>query len=165
MTKISHQELLRVLDYDANTGIFTWKIDPTTSIKAGTVAGNRKKGGTWYRLIRYNKIGYLAHRLAWFYVYGVWPNGMIDHIDRNKDNNSISNLREVTAHQNAQNINKHNGPKKKNKSKYIGVSRSSSGKWYTRIMAYGKNHYGGSYDTELEAHIAYLELKQKLHIQ
>jgi hypothetical protein len=164
MTKITHEELLTVLDYDKNTGVFTWKIH-TTNTKIGQIAGNRKENDTWYRLIRYKGKGYLAHRLAWFYVNCEWPNGIVDHIDRDKDNNRIANLRIVTAHENAQNINKHNGAKKKNKSKYIGVSRSSTGKWYTRIMAYGKNYYGGSYDTELEAHNAYLELKQKLHIQ
>lgn len=90
------------LSYDPETGIFRWRYDRASLAKAGQIAGSptHKKG---YRFIRVNYNRYLAHRLAWFYVYGEWPSGPIDHINGNTDDNSIANLRVVTRQQNSWN--------------------------------------------------------------
>src|SRR5687768_3593208 len=88
--KITHSELLRVLDYEPETGVFRWKITASPRALAGAVAGH-----VWgdYWGVKYKGIDYLAHRLAWFYVHGVWPEDDLDHHDTNKLNNAISNLR------------------------------------------------------------------------
>lgn len=96
-------EMLRdALTYDAETGVFTWKNHSGSKMKQGDVAGSisHKKG---YRIIRVHYHRYLAHRLAWLYVYGEWPAGEIDHINGNTGDNSIGNLRTVTRQQNCWN--------------------------------------------------------------
>lgn len=83
------------LAYDPDTGVFTrLKTDnPNPAAVVGGVAGHVQPHG--YRHIRVGDHRYLAHRLAWFYVYGVWPADEIDHINRDRDDNRISNLRLV----------------------------------------------------------------------
>jgi hypothetical protein len=83
------------LSYDPVSGVFVWLNDRgfNPRSKAGTQAGTVLPTG--YRLIRVDGYRYLAHRLAWFYVHGVWPSGEIDHLNQQKDDNAISNLRDV----------------------------------------------------------------------
>ena len=100
---ISHEELIRVLAYDPLTGGFTWKIRPCYNVKAGSIAGAIDPGHG-YRRIKYDGILYLAQRLAWFYVNKTWPDGEIDHEDRDRANNRIDNLRLATKGQNRCNI-------------------------------------------------------------
>ncbi|HHL9704187.1 TPA: HNH endonuclease signature motif containing protein [Escherichia coli] len=93
----SDDELKRKLHYDPVTGVFTYKISPNGRIKAGSVAGYKGKHG-------YIHIGrYKAHRLAWFFYYGVWPEKDIDHINGIKHDNRIINLREVDDTHNSMN--------------------------------------------------------------
>lgn len=94
--------LREMLDYNPETGVFIWKKKPARAINVGSVAGcNNKQRG--YLTIGLNKRIYLAHRLAWFYVYGVWPRKYVDHINGNPSDNRISNLREATNTQNQYN--------------------------------------------------------------
>tara|TARA_R110000851_G_scaffold331261_1_gene505203 strand:+ start:533 stop:1081 length:549 start_codon:yes stop_codon:yes gene_type:complete len=110
-SKLDHEVLLSRLNYQSDTGIFTW-IDKEENdhhdrawnkkyagIEAGTTATLM---GKKYRNIQVNKLLFLAHRLAWFYVYGYWPD-RIDHIDGDGLNNKIDNLRDVTAMRNQRN--------------------------------------------------------------
>ena len=98
---------------------------------------------------RYN-IG--AHQFIWYWVYGKVVEQMIDHINRDKSDNRICNLREVSNAQNQWN--------KKSK----GCSyHKKSGKWQSQIGVDNKLIYLGRYSTEKEAHQAYLEAKQKYH--
>lgn len=93
-------EMLRdALDYNSETGVFRWRNARSFRMKSGDIAGSpsHKKG---YRIIRVNFHKYLAHRLAWLYVYGEWPSGGIDHINGSTDDNSIKNLRVGTQQQN-----------------------------------------------------------------
>ena len=92
-TNLTQDRLKELLVYDANSGRFVWQRKKARANK-GDVAGGVSKDG--YRYIRVDGVRYLAHRLAWFYVHGYFPEGQIDHIDRAGDNNRISNLREVT---------------------------------------------------------------------
>ena len=152
------KQLKDTLDYDANTGVFVWKIRPSKAVKAGNVAGCVEKR------IGYVTIGiagriYKAHRLAWLYTYGQWPKGLIDHINGEKSDNKINNLRDVFADGNSQNVRK---PNSRNKSGFMGVIWFQS-KWRASMSVNGKSKWLGDYATPEEAHQVYLEAKRKYH--
>jgi len=97
---ITKEYLKLILDYNSDTGIFTWKFNKSKRVKAGDSAGWLYNG---YRQIEINNKQYKAHRLAWLYVNGEMPTNLIDHIDGNRSNNKISNLREATYQTNSEN--------------------------------------------------------------
>lgn len=97
---ISHDDLLRQLSYDPETGVFKWRIKKCR-VEAGDIAGRKSNG---YVVIKINQGHYPAHRLAWFYMKQVWPAHQIDHIDRVRNNNRWINLREATNKQNHENL-------------------------------------------------------------
>ena len=98
--QLTQEYLKSILHYDLDTGIFTWKVNKSKRSKIGNVAGYLDNG---YVRIEINNIQYRAHRLAWLYVYGEMPKSLIDHIDGNRSNNKISNLREATYQANSEN--------------------------------------------------------------
>jgi hypothetical protein len=157
--KISHEELLNTLNYDSESGIFTWLIKPCSNVIINSIAGCIRGDG--YISIRFNKTTYLAHRLAWFYHFGIWPELNIDHIDTIKHHNFISNLRECTQSENNQNQTK---ASIRSKSGFLGVSYDKRYNSYlARIEIDNKRFYLGSYKTPEEAHQVYLKAKQELH--
>lgn len=153
---LTAERLRELLHYDPETGVFTWKTKPGRRIRLGAQAGSAAQG--------YLEIGvcggrYRAHRLAWLYVYGVWPKHDIDHIDGNRANNAIANLRDVTRAVNIQNMRR---PKPGNKSGYLGVAPCSS-RWSAQVHVAGKKRHLGVFDTPELAHAAYVEAKRRLH--
>lgn len=98
---LSHVRLQEVLSYDSETGIFTWKVQRGASAKKGWTAGTLRPSG--YTQIKIDQIQYMAHRLAWLYVRGEWPEKTLDHENLNKSDNRICNLREATYVQNRAN--------------------------------------------------------------
>lgn len=146
-----------LLNYDEKTGIFTWK-RRRKGKRIGDVAGYKHSTqGRFYVGLLNSR--YLAHRLAWLHWYGEWPNGEIDHIDRNAGNNAIANLRIVDRHTNMQNQLK---VRSDSTVGLKGAVRHGNG-FVARIRAYGKFHYLGYYRTAEEAHAAYLRGKQRFH--
>ncbi len=122
-----------VLSYDPETGIIKWKINKSRA-RAGEVAGCLSKNGYLVAGVRLNRgvTGklYYVHRLAWYLHYGKWPNLFIDHINGDKTDNRIANLREVTRSQNGHN----RGPNKNNQSGYKGVSWvKATQRWTARL--------------------------------
>jgi hypothetical protein len=119
---LSQEYLKSILDYDFDTGIFTWKVNKSKRTKIGDVAGWLYNG---YREIEINNQKYKAHRLAWLYVNGEMPKNLIDHIDGNRSNNKISNLREATYQANSENYKtpKTNKSGVKNVSWYKGLNK------------------------------------------
>lgn len=151
--------LKEYLNYDSDTGQFTWKVRPrhNSPILPGTIAGNNN--GEYIR-IGINKKYYSAARLAWLYMYGSFPSETIDHINGNKKDNRISNLRECSQAENNQNY----AAFKCNKTGLIGAHwHKARNKWKSSIGVDGKNIYLGMFDTAQEAHKAYCDAKQKIH--
>ena len=97
-----YRRLRALLDYDDTTGIFSWRKPTSNRVKSGDVANCQDKAG--YVVIRIDGALHKAHRLAWLYYYGSAPCAYIDHIDMDKSNNRISNLRLATKAQNQANV-------------------------------------------------------------
>lgn len=133
---------LRVLfSYDPMTGEFLWK----DGHRKGLRADYKLKSG--YRKIGIKKYPYEAHRLAWVYMTGRWPE-RIDHVDLDPSNNAFKNLREALPWQNNANVQGRGSCKK-------GVTRHKGGRYQAQIKLGGRNFYLGLFDTEDEANAAY----------
>lgn len=156
-TLISHSELLRVLDYRPETGVFTWKIQASPRALVGSIAGTPISLGYWS--IKYCGQAYLAHRLAWFYVNGEWPATDLDHRDLDRQNNKISNLRETNDALNGAN----KGLAANNTSGAKGVRRRPNNRWQAIIEHYGKTICLGTYGSREEARAAYLVGAQQVY--
>ena len=148
---ITQKELLENLVYDKDTGVFTRKISLNTKIRVGDVAGGKDVKG--YVCIRVMGKTYKAHRLAWLYVHGKWPENEIDHIDGCTYNNSILNLRDVSKSINQQ-----------NRRSVKGYSKDGN-RWKAQIRASGKWTHLGCFETEEEAHSAYVNAKNTMHMK
>ena len=100
---------------------------------------------------------YPIHKLIWLIETGSYPTKMIDHINGDKKDNRISNLREVDNRRNQQNQKRHR------LGHLVGATYiKRSGLWLAQIQHGGKHHFLGYFDTELEAHQRYVqELKVK----
>ena len=150
MNQISHDQLKTALRYCVDTGVFTWLAPTSNRVKIGAPAG--VKGNHGYLVIGLNGTKYLAHRLAWFYSYGTWPLGEIDHIDRNRQNNSLVNLRDTTRGENALNV----GARMQSSSGIKGVSWDKvCNRWRVQMRVKGKQTYIGVFKTLDEATVAY----------
>lgn len=147
--------LLHALIYCPATGEFRWAVSKGAA-KAGSIAGTVNTNG--YAVIRFYGKDRLAHRLAWIMTHGEIPNGlMIDHINGNKADNRIANLRLVTRAENG--FNRHSTQAE---SGHVGVFRSKD-RWRARIHKHGKRVELGSFDTMNEAKAAYLSAKRDMH--
>jgi len=142
---LTHEDLCKNLSYDSETGEFTRIKSNTNCVKIGDRAGSVAKNG--YIEISVCSHRYYAHRLAWFYTFEEWPSE-VDHINRNRSDNRICNLRTVTHEENMKNTTKRTD----NTSGYTGIARDKrTGKWIARI---GNKHWLGRHKTLEEAIIA-----------
>lgn len=139
MREITQAELKEKMKYDPETGEFLrFRKMKKIWVKSGTVSGIRKK----YVYMTINNQPYRAHRLAWLFLYGKWPDGQIDHIDGDGTNNKLSNLRDVTASENQKNRKLSKG----NISGYNGVYLNRRyGTWGASIKTANKLIYLGHY--------------------
>jgi hypothetical protein len=164
---LTAERVRSLLDYSPPTGLFIWRPRPVAEFTtgkqtalhlsrrwntryAGTIAGTTRHDG--YVTIRIDDKPFLAHRLAWLWVLGCWPEAVIDHIDGNPNNNRIANLREATHRQNQQAQKR----RPQNTSGFKGVSRRH-GRWAAQIRIDGRKTGLGLFDTKTEAHHAYLK--------
>ena len=124
--------LISQFAYNSNTGIFTRKTS-SGGKKQGTIAGTLRKDG--YIEIRFNGKKELAHRLAWLYVNGKYPKQQLDHINHDRSDNSICNLRESDDCLNMKNKTRY----RNNSSGVCGVNwYKPSNKWNAQIQIEGK---------------------------
>ncbi len=157
---LSYERLLEVLSYDTDTGIFINKITRSNNALEGNIAGNTNTIDNKYLEIYLDGKHYAAHRLAWFFAYKIWPLNDIDHIDGNKSNNKIANLREATRSENLYN----RGNRKDNTSGYKGVCFDKrSGKYRAYININGKQKSLGYHYTAEKASEAYKLAAKELH--
>jgi len=157
---ITQEELKQLLDYCPETGAFTWQAARRGTAKAGSVAGC--PGSHGYRQIKLHGKAYLAHRLAWLFMTGEFPEDQTDHINHVKDDNRFENLREVSNTENCRNASmRHN-----NTSGVTGVAwHKRVSKWRVHIMVNGKDICGGYFNCITAAAITRkaLEIKHGFH--
>lgn len=142
-----------LLHYCPISGNFTFKVS-RGNISEGSIAGSINNG---YVQISIDNIHYMGHRLAWLYMYNEWPTPTTDHIDGNRSNNAISNLRVATQSENNQNKLSTN-----NVTGFRGVYRSGS-KFATSIKIDKKDVYLGTYSTPEEASFIYENKAKEIH--
>lgn len=146
------QEILKIfIKYDPLTGYFY-------KIPSGLQVGSANSKG--YVYINLGTKKYLAHRLAWLYMTGEWPDFEVDHEDTNKSNNIWKNLREATRGQNLQNRKKAQTNNKSTNT--LGVYLCGK-RFMTRLQTDYGVRYLGTYDTIAEAKEVYIEAKRKYH--
>ena len=149
---LTAERLRELLDYDPETGIFTWKPRPGrmgfNARLAGKPTGTANAKG--YIRIEIGGRHYRAHRLAHLYMTGEWPSTSIDHVERNRAHNRWSKLRPATRSQQAAN----QGLNTRNKSGCRGVYWDiERGLWQAIIEVDGKEHYLGRF-RDFEAAVA-----------
>lgn len=153
---LTQERLKELFDYDQHTGIFTRKISHTGSpIGKSTWASN----GHGHIRMTIDNVQYVAHRLAWLYVYGAWPIKFIDHINGIRSDNRIVNLRECDDALNQQN--RHIAPSH-SKTGLIGAT-PHQGRFRAQISVNKKLIRLGCFDSAEDAHAAYLKAKRELH--
>lgn len=141
--------------YDPALGVFRWlwskdKLPKWNGKHAGKVAGSIDKTGHVFRSI--DGQHYMAHRIAWLVVYGLEPDGFIDHKDGNPANNAISNLRIATTTQNSANA----SIRADNTSGARGVCFDKQrGLWKAAISNNGRRWCLGHFKSPLDAAAAY----------
>lgn len=150
----TREYLLQLFHYDRNRGILIWKYHWAKNKQyiIGREAGHIYKDcKVYYKKIYFNGKIYVLHQIIYFLETGKYPK-IIDHIDGDGLNNKISNLREVTSRKNSQNRKIHR------EGKLLGASfHKRDQHWRSQIWIDGRKKHLGSFNTELEAHRAYVD--------
>jgi len=157
---LTQEYLKEILHYNPETGIFTWaKAGPKKSLysEAGSRHSCGKISATKYIKIGIDRTYYRAHRLAWLYVHGEWPEDQIDHVNGDGTDNRLINLRSVNGIENHKNRRIYTS----NKSGVSGVHLGSGKKWRATITINGKVKVLGSYIDIFEAYCARLSALNK----
>ncbi len=145
---LSAADLRLSFQYDPETGVFIRKVRPRRAAGA--------QNGFGHRQIRIGGVLYMAHRLAWLYVYGAWPSTYLDHINGDPDDNRIANLRLATGKQNQENAKLNVA----NTSGYRGVHwQNSKERWVARIAHHKIRIHVGQFRT-LEAAVIAVRAKR-----
>jgi hypothetical protein len=156
---LTQEKLKSLLRYDPETGVFTRLQKAAHNAGGGTV--NRLSG---YRTLSVEGKLYYAHRLAFLYMTGAWPEHQADHINGDREDNRWSNLRDATPLVNQQNL---VSAQSNNCTGFLGVSyapkRRGEKKYVAQLFANGKRRHCTYHETPEAAHAAYLVAKRQLH--
>ena len=167
----SPEVLRQLLRYEPETGKLFWRergpeIAPDERLrKAWNTSWAGKEAFTCIAPVGYRQGNILqrrqyAHRVAWVLHFGEWPHMHIDHVNGDRTDNRIVNLRLASRSNNQHN----QGIRKSNTSGFKGVSwNRQCQKWSAWIRCRGMSHYLGLYPTPEEAHAAYCEAAERLH--
>lgn len=160
----SLERLRAALDYNPETGVFTWRRRDDMPAKWNTRYAGKRAGAVFpngYRRIAIDDNLYYAQRLAWFYVTGEWPDE-VDHRNGVRGDDRLENLRPASHAQNIANT----GLTARNKSGLKGVHwKADSRKWRASIRVDGKSVSLGHFDCPAAGHFAYLVAADKHHGQ
>ena len=151
------QKMQDCISYDPESGVMTWKKVLSNRAKLGGICGGNidSKG---YGRVCFDGKQYRAHRVAWALFYGQEPDQQIDHINGNRLDNRIANLRLASNAENSRNCRL----SKNNTSGVTGVCyHSRAKKWFAQIMFNRKNHFLGLHDTKEKA----IEARKKAETQ
>jgi hypothetical protein len=144
--------------YSAETGLLRWRLKANRNALIGGVAGAPNARG--YLTVRFSGSDtQLVHRVVWAHAHGEWPDRDVDHINGDRSDNRLANLRLATRSENNQNM---RNAKSYNSTGFLGVSRSNA-RFIASISVSGKTTHLGAFATAEEAHSAYLRAKRVLH--
>ena len=159
-------------EYNESTGVFIWKKRPLSHFKntkgmnifnaiySGTIAGTIDNHG--YARVQLNGKKIRLHQIAWIFVYGLEPLSELDHINNDRLENRITNIRLASSSENQQNQIK--AKSNNTYSKKLGVHwHSRDKKFSSKITINGETHYLGYFKTEEDASSAYLKAKHQFH--
>lgn len=170
--KLTPEYLRECFAYNPDSGALVWLRRPVTHFRnaglmkrwntrySGKEAGSTTPIG--YRIIGINDHTYNAHRIVWMLVYGTWPAEDIDHVNRDRSDNRITNLRLASRSEN----NYNSGLRKNNSSGVKGVSWNNlRGMWSVNVNAKGKNVFRGLFHDKEEAIAVCRDARKKIHGQ
>lgn len=157
--EIPTERLFEVFNVDFELGLLFWKIKSAKQIKIGKGLGWKNANG--YLMVGLDYKQTMVHRIIWAMKYGVWPKNQIDHINGNKTDNRIKNLREVTNAQNCANRKKSSILSKTGiRGVFFDKNRK---KFRAQITKNGKSTHLGMFMTVEDACAAYIAASQQLH--
>lgn len=139
------------IDYIPATGELVWKKPTSRRVRVGSRIGTPSKEG--YLICSFLKYRTSVHRLIWFFHNGEWPNGEIDHLDMNRTNNRIENLRVVNRSDNVS----HSGRRIDNVSGLKGVSWNSARKHWVMQIQRGSQKIWSRFFSAQEAYANYVK--------
>ena len=155
---ITAEEARQLFSYNPDTGDLTWRVSRGARARAGNAVG--WKNGEGYLRTSVNRKRYLTHRLAWLIHYGSWPRDFIDHINGDRSDNRLVNLREASRAENGRN----RGANRNNTSGYKGVSwHKANRRWVAQVYSEAGNRHLGCFNTPEEAHAAYCAAAVELY--
>lgn len=145
------EELKEYFKYEPDTGKLFWNKRPSNRVVIGSEVGNYNDQG--YKVCRFKGKALRVHRIIWAVAKGEHPADFIDHINGDKGDNRLTNLRSVSNAENLQNMKSSKGY----------TYHRKLNKWRAQIVLNKEHKYLGVFNTEHEAHEAYLKAKEELH--
>ena len=153
------QKMTAALAYNVQTGLLTWASPTARNVTPGAAAGSLASNG--YLHLKFGGRRYLAHRVVWLLAHGAWPSGVIDHINGDRRDNRLANLRDVDCATNMQN---QRSAHANSASGVLGVVwRKEKRRWTASIKRDGKAVHLGYFPTQEAARVAYVEAKRQRH--
>jgi hypothetical protein len=150
---LTAEHVRSLFTYDETTGLLRWKEDRLAGrgrfvkVAAGEAAGWRNRSG--YMVVTAGgRRQYMVHRIIWLFVHGKWPSNFIDHINGKRDDNRLSNLRDVPLSVNSRNSDRFRNSRWSNTP---GVTEDEAGRWRAHVWRNGKQYHLGMFATREEA--------------